>query len=66
MSGTSIIAQIFVPLSEHRQKYIKPYYYRNPNTLKLNSLMNHSNKTVVKNLCIFVQIIMKTVKDFNQ
>ena len=28
--------------------------------------MNHSNKTVVKNLCIFVQIIMKTVKDFNQ
>ena len=52
--------------SEHRQKYIKPYYYRNPNTLKLNSLMNHSNKTVVKNLCIFVQIIMKTVKDFNQ
>ena len=40
--------------SEHRQKYIKPYYYRNPNTLKLNSLMNHSNKTVVKKIYAFL------------
>ena len=46
-----------------RKQFIKPYYYRNTNTIKFNQLMNSSNKTVIKNLCAFTAIIMKTFKD---
>ena len=48
---------------EQRKRYIKPYYTRNINTIKFNELMNHKSKTVIKNLCIFVDTIMKFFKD---
>ena len=48
--------------TDKRKQYIKPYYYRNTNTIKFNQLMNSSNKTVLKNLCAFTAIIMKTFK----
>lgn len=42
---------------EHRIKYIKRYYYRNPNTQKFKQLMNSENSTELKKLCYFIQAI---------
>lgn len=49
--------------NEQRNKYIKPYYTRNINVIKFGELMNHKNKTVVKNLCSFIEIIMDKFKN---
>ena len=46
---------------ESRTKYIKSYYYRHPNILKFEQLMNASNLRELKRLCIFINLIMKTV-----
>ena len=34
--------------SDDRRKYIKPYYYKNPNILKYNEIMNTSDITTLK------------------
>ena len=49
-------------LTTQRGQYIKPYFYRRPNTLKFHSLMNSKNETNLTKLCAFIGIIMKTVK----
>ena len=46
---------------ESRTKYIKSYYYRHPNILKFEQLMNATNLRELKRLCIFINLIMKTV-----
>ena len=45
-----------------RCKYVKPYYYRNPNILKFRDLMNVSSKKHLLHLCLFIQIIIKAFK----
>ena len=40
-----------------RRKYVKRYFYKHPNTLKFESLMNCTNKNVLANLCNFIKII---------
>ena len=46
-----------------RKKMIKPYYRKNVNTLKFYELLNNKNKIILKNVCKFIDIIMKTCKD---
>ena len=46
---------------EHRTKHIKPFYYRHPNILKFEQLMNTTNSKELKRLCVFINLIMKTV-----
>ena len=46
-----------------RKKYINRYYYRRPNVMKYNELMNTTNATNLKNLTYFVSKIMKTVQN---
>ena len=46
---------------ESRTKFIKSYYYRHPNILKFEQLMNATNLNELKKLCIFIYLIMKTV-----
>ena len=41
---------------------VKPYYYRNPNSLKFNQLMNTTNKPELTKLCLFVESLLKSVK----
>ena len=48
---------------EQRLKFIKPYYRNRPNTYKMFDLMNNEDKTVLKNLTSFIDIIMKHVKN---
>ena len=50
---------------QERNTYIKPYYRNNPNTYKMNELMNSKNATVLKNLSSFAEKIMKTLKTTN-
>lgn len=45
--------------NEQRRYLIKPLYYRRPNILKYNDLMNSRNKTELRNLCRFIAIILK-------
>ena len=45
-----------------RCKYVKPFYYRNPNILKFRDLMNVSSKKHLLHLCLFIQIIIKAFK----
>lgn len=52
--------------NEERQRLIKPYFFRNPNTIKFNSLMNSSNRKVINNLCSFIEIIMKIFRQHTQ
>lgn len=47
--------------SEKRKQFIKPYFYKQPNVLKYKDLMNSRNKLQLKHLCIFIDIIMKTI-----
>ena len=46
---------------EYRSKYIHSYYYRHPNILKFEQLMNTTKPKKLKKLCMFIDIIMKTV-----
>ena len=47
---------------DDRKLLIKQYYYRRPNTVKYNELLNTTNPILLKNLAIFVSKIMKKVK----
>ena len=49
-------------LINERKKYVKTYYYRHPNILKYNLLINSEKKTELIKLCQFLDIIMKSVK----
>ena len=51
--------------SSQRMKFVKPYYYRNPNTIKFNALMNQNNVKQIKLLCSFIEIIMKEIRQIN-
>ena len=51
-------------LKTHRNYYIKSYYTRYPNTLKFQSLMNEQNKSAIHKLCRFIEVIMKTVRNW--
>lgn len=44
-----------------RSKYIKQYYYKRPNTIKLNQLLNTKNVRQLKQLSIFTDFLIKTV-----
>ena len=48
---------------EERQKYLKPYYYNRPNTLKFNHLMNVIVKKDIRNLCYLIDSIVKKFND---
>lgn len=45
-------------LSAQRKKYIKSYYYKQPNVMKFAELMNVSNIKDLKRLCTFVKLIL--------
>lgn len=51
--------------NEQRKSYIKSFYTRRPNTYKVNMLMTTSNRTTIRNLCTFIEIIMKTVSAYH-
>ena len=46
---------------EHRSKYIPRFYYKNPNIIKFEQLMSITVPQKLKKLCIFIDIIMKSV-----
>ena len=48
--------------SNERHRFLKPYFYVHPNVLKYNELMNSANVQTLKNLCIFVDILIKSFK----
>ena len=50
---------------EDRVKYVRPYYYRNPNTLKFQQLMTSKQKKLPR-LCYYIQIINKSVTSIEQ
>ena len=47
--------------AESRSKYIPRYYYRNANMIKFEQLMSVTAPQKRKKLCIFKDIIMKSV-----
>ena len=48
-----------------RKLYIRPYYYKHPNTLKFSQLMNSNNKVELKKNTKFIKIITQMfVLDF--
>ena len=46
---------------EQRKKYLKRYYWKNPNTLKMDQLFNCEKKTIFFNLTKFCSYIMTHV-----
>ena len=50
---------------DERKQYIKQYYYRNPNKIKDNELMNTTNVPKLKKLATFVCKILNTVRGFS-
>jgi hypothetical protein len=50
-------------LCEERKKFIKPYYYRNPNILKFSQLLNIENKQELIRLGKFMDCIMKLFRN---
>ena len=46
--------------TNERTLYLKPYFYRRPNILKLRELYSSSNRKTLINLAKFVELIMKT------
>ena len=47
---------------KERSKFVKTYYYKRPNTIKFQQLINIKDENSLKNLCRFIDIIMKTVR----
>lgn len=47
----------------YRQKYIHKYYYKHPNVIKFKELMCSTSAPALKNMCLFIDILMK---HFNQ
>ena len=46
-----------------RKKYLKRYYYGRPNIIKYEEIMNTNNTEMLKKLCVFINVIMKTVSN---
>ena len=46
---------------EQRKKYLKRYYWKNPNTMKMDQLFNCEKKTILFNLTKFCSYIMTHV-----
>ena len=42
-----------------KKQYIKPYYFKRPNTIKFFQLMNSGSEKEFKQLCKFEKLIMK-------
>ena len=49
-------------IHEIRKKYLKQYFYTNPNTLKFEKLMNTKNKIESRKLCSFIEHILLLVE----
>ena len=49
------------PILQERQLLVKRYYYTNPNTFKLNKLLNISNSIALKKLAKFMKFINETL-----
>ena len=49
-------------IHEIRKKYLKRYYYTNPNILKFESIMNTKNKTEIRKICSFIGEILLLVE----
>ena len=47
-------------LASERKRYIKAYYFRQPNVIKFKQLMNVRNLKQLKNLCKFIKIILNS------
>ena len=45
--------------ANERSSYLKPYFYQRPNAIKIYELFNSRNIKVLKNLSLFVNIIME-------
>ena len=53
---------VFNNFENERSKFVKTYYYRHPNTIKFQQLINIKDENSLKILCRFINIIMKTVR----
>ena len=42
-------------------KYLLPYFYKRPNILKFEQLMNSKNKRQLRNLCNFIRVITEKI-----
>ena len=47
--------------SEERRKHLKRYYFTRPNMLKFKQLLNSQNVKELRNLCAFIDILLKSV-----
>ena len=47
---------------EERKKHMKRYYWKYPNTLKMEKLFNSEKKSTLSNLATFCRIIMTKLK----
>ena len=47
--------------SDKRKRYIKPYFFVHPNTIKYHEIMNTKTPQQSKNLCKFINTIFKNV-----
>ena len=45
--------------AEERRKHIKRYYFTRPNIVKFKELLNTSNMSEMRNLCLFLEILLK-------
>jgi hypothetical protein len=50
---------------EYRKHFIKQYYFKNANIIKFSQLLNIENKNQLIKLCKFLDIIMKTLRNFS-
>lgn len=48
--------------TRERKMHIKTYFYKNPNILKYNELMNTTDIPTLKKLCIFISKLSKSVR----
>ena len=48
-----------------RRRFIKPYFYKRPNIIKFDELMNTNNTAALKKLAKFVRVIMKATNEPN-
>lgn len=46
---------------EERAKFLRKYYFTNPNILKYSQLLNTQNLTQLKNLCLFIKVLLNRI-----
>lgn len=47
--------------AEERKKFIKRYYFSNPNVIKFKELMTHEDEIILKQLSVFIKTLLQTV-----